>query len=142
MGKAPNWDVWENVPVVMIWEAVALSIGINLNFLRKDIQSESWLEEFKKKFPIFADRLLVAMRNATSLSVKSKVGEDLEWFVPLNQFAALACVFGWQIPPHMMELADAYMARYETDAKPDKQQVEITSLKQQVEELILGACRT
>ena len=100
------------------------------------------LWEFKKKFPIFADRLLVAMRNATSLSVKSKVGEDLEWFVPLNQFAALACVFGWQIPPQMMELADAYMARYETDAKPDKQQVEITSLKQQVEELILGACRT
>lgn len=112
--RRPNWDVWLHVPVAILWEAVALSLGIDPKRVR--MSDHGWAagpDHFlTDEGPDFDNRLLVASRNLRQegplhLQVPL-VGGPATCGVELGEFAAWALKIGWHMPQQMCELGIAY----------------------------------
>ena len=54
-----DWNFWEDIPDVAIWEGVALSLDIDPELIRDRIRDNKLLHDF----PEFAKRLDLATRN-------------------------------------------------------------------------------
>ncbi len=101
--RKPNWKKWRHVPHVKIWEAVALSLGIEPKEV--DIDPNGWMTGHLifNEFEEFNDRIFVAGRQVETSSgfdVKSRVLDDpSNCTVDLGEFAAWALSIEWDIPP-------------------------------------------
>jgi hypothetical protein len=106
--RAPNWAVWKNIPVVKIFEAVALSLNIEPSKIRHS--PNSWMAD-KRLFDEsdeFKERLFVVERNLEVLGAVNSANlrhfdEDPE--IPLSRFTAWAASIGWELPNELSEFA-------------------------------------
>ncbi len=117
----PNWGKWSLITVVEVQEAVALSMNFELN--ERTAKLPEWNEV--RRSPTFQDRLFIVQRSLDRVElISSDSGPPAYWRFTLRPFAALARKFKGEVPAELLALAE-----------PDKQEVEILNLKQQVETL-------
>ena len=126
--RRPDWNYWKNVPNWTILQAVALSLNIDPNKLYyRVLPGTMGLGKARVESPKFATRLALAIENIENLAVDKTVkGEFEKWKITGASFSALARSLKWKVPPQM-----------KARAEPDKREVEILNLKQQVEALTL-----
>ena len=109
--RKPNWNKWRHVPDVTVWEAAALSLGIEP--LTVQISPHSWMVEqlvFHESEEL-KTRIFVAGRNLMTdgaLTAKTIVaGDPASCIVSLPRFAAWALSLPWEVPPEFADLARA-----------------------------------
>ena len=124
--RRPDWNYWKNVPSWTILQAVALSLNIDPNKLYyRVLPGTMGLCKARVESPEFAKRLSLAIENIENLAVyKAVEGEYEKWKITRASFSALGRSLKWKVPPQM-----------KARAEPDKREVEILNLKQQVEAL-------
>ena len=126
--RRPDWNYWKNVPNWTILEAVALSMDIDPKLVNYRTYRPLYGKEVTKRdeSPEFEKRLSLAIENIENLAVKAVAGEYEKWKITRASFSALTRSLKWKVPPQM-----------KARAEPDKREVEILNLKQQVEALTL-----
>ena len=124
--RRPDWDYWKNVPNWTILQGVALSLNIDPNKLHHRVLPRTMgLGKTRVESPEFSKRLSLAIENIENLAVYKTVEEEFEkWKITRASFSALGRSLKWKVPPQM-----------KARAEPDKREVEILNLKQQVEAL-------
>jgi hypothetical protein len=120
--RKPNWVVWQNVPACSIWEAVALSLGID----PRRVQEASWFQEGQEfryqEGRTFDDRLVMATRQLDR--PEGLVAEYVDLAhrdlsrVSLYTFVRWAQELGWEVPRELVALAE--QARERKRATEDK----------------------
>jgi hypothetical protein len=106
-GRAPNWRKWKHVPTVTIYEAVALSLNIAPERLRRN--PHSWMagRAIFDEGVEFEERLFVAQRNLSDLDNSNFAVVhyfDETPVVGLKRFLAWAISIGWELPDELAEL--------------------------------------
>lgn len=124
--RRPDWSHWRYIPSATIQECVALSLGIDPDKLRfRDRAGAMGMIVDLDESPEFKKRLRLAIANVKKLSADADEFREVTTFnISLPQFAAAALEWEWKIPTEMKALAE-----------PQKQDVEIRILRQQVETL-------
>jgi hypothetical protein len=106
--RKPDWRKWRHVPLVKIWEAVALSLDIEPKKVDLDIGWESQSLIFDESDE-FNDRIFVAGRQvgtSSAFDVKIRISDDPpNCSVDLSQFAAWALSIDWDVPPEFRAMA-------------------------------------
>lgn len=99
--RRPKWPKWLLMPTVRLWEAVALSLGIEPPEHLVDIASGG------RRGAAFKDRLQIACANLKALGCTGALPESRSVAeVQLRQFARWCLSIGWQIPDELRQLAD------------------------------------
>ena len=105
--RSPNWQVWHLVPEVKLYEAVALSLGIDPKKLCHNLHSWMGGSRFKEDQE-FADRLFIAERNLEILRPLNSMGMryyDDDPVIALKAFAAWGVSIGWDLPSELADIA-------------------------------------
>jgi hypothetical protein len=117
--RAPSWHVWGNVPEVMLWQAVALSMAIDPR--RVAFASNEWMagstERLFSEGPEFEDRMLVA-RAAVGhafLRAQGQPVSDDEIKVQLAAFGTWAESKGWRLPEEFPRDRSAELAKWKRE---------------------------
>ena len=125
-----DWNFWEDIPDVAIWEGVALSLDIDPELIRDRIRDNKLLHDF----PEFAKRLDLATRNWRRFTrISASNGYPAERKVTKIDFPNLARE--WECPTEMWEWELAAEANKSDAPAPEKHEIKILNLKQQVETL-------
>jgi hypothetical protein len=108
-GRAPNWCKWKYVPTATLYEAVALSLNIDPERIRRNPRAWMGGKRFDEDQE-FLDRLFVSKRNLDSLGPLNSMGvryyqEDP--VVNVQAFAAWAASIGWNLPAELVGPATA-----------------------------------
>jgi len=104
-GRTPRWHVWSRVPEVTLLEAVALSMDIEPQKIRKHKfdRAEFYRSGTVDESAAFMDRLETLMRNVDSL-LPSGHRASAETKVPTATFVKVALKFNWSIPQPLRDL--------------------------------------
>jgi hypothetical protein len=105
----PNWRYWGIVPTVSLFEAVALSLNIEPRFFEAHpahVPSTMSLIIALVQPPAFHERLDLARRciGETLSAANARGGEE---HVRISDFVKWATGLGWDLPPELLELAQA-----------------------------------
>jgi hypothetical protein len=107
-GRAVNWVIWHHMPNVQVYEAVALSLGIDPRKVK--FERNAWTVDGSTLFDEgqnFNDRMMLANANLQHLKVaKISLGDSSKTEITLASFAALAKKLEWTIPDEMREIAN------------------------------------
>ena len=101
--RAPNWRKWRHVLSATVCEAVALSLNIDPEKLRRNPRAWMGGKRFYEDQE-FLDRLFVANRNLDSIGPLNSMGmhyDDEDPVVNLHAFAAWAASIGWDMPAEL-----------------------------------------
>jgi hypothetical protein len=105
--RTPNWLKWGAVPVVKIWEGVALSLDIDPDSIDREYSSKAEAT-ITKAIGQYGDRLFVATRNVRRHPMLQPVALEVcpseELTVKLSDFASFAMSLGWEIPSQLATL--------------------------------------
>jgi|GEM_PF-2515350 len=99
--RAPRWDKWGKMPVIHLWEGVALSLNLDPGKVR---QEYSWMAEarFFDESQEFKDRLEVAERSVGRHPLLRRECNSLvdpcDYLVSIDSFIAWAKSIGWDLP--------------------------------------------
>ena len=102
--RAPNWRKWKYVHDIVLWRAVALSLNIAPEKVRRN--PRRWRGRFAESEE-FLDRLFVAEHNLQELQPLNFAAmhyDDADPVVRLKRFAAWAISIGWSLPRELTEL--------------------------------------
>lgn len=131
--RVPKWRIWANIPKVRVWEAIALSLGIEPTGVtqHKTRGADRWLTEPQE----FKDRINVATQNAGGALAIVECGrsERVDSLIRLDQFCDWAMSIGWSLPPEMLPKRPALSSKevpVTTTHKPLGETREQTLLKQ------------
>lgn len=106
MDRSPPWTIWNNIPELRVFEAVALSLNIDPRKLRRS--PHGWMAG-KRLFDEdeeFNERLFVAERNLTQIGVVDSARAHYEGHEPivrLDSFLAWARRIGWALPAELLD---------------------------------------
>ncbi len=112
--RAPNWAKWRHIPKPTVWQAVALSLGIDPDKViysrdGRRVGKDLFLESLE-----FKDRIDIACANlghpggivSNSIIMVGRGGTTLGCEVSLPQFAEWAMRIRWKIPSELVALAE------------------------------------
>ena len=128
-GRRANWDEWRYAPIVKLWEACALSLDIDPNSLRVDLDATAFdgLKQMlyapdgfssPKVQEEFNQRRRMAGRclgNPIKITVARASGDDTA--VDLSSFAQWATSIPWELPPDFSEMEKPLVEEREGDSK-------------------------
>jgi hypothetical protein len=101
--RAPNWRKWKHLPSATLYEAVALSLNIDPEKIRRNPRAWMGGKRFDEGQE-FLDRLFVAKRNLDCLGPLNSMGiryYEEDPVVNLQAFAAWAASIGWDVPAEL-----------------------------------------
>jgi hypothetical protein len=104
-----NWRKWKRVPSATLYEAVALSLNIDPEQIRRNPRAWMGGKRFAEDQE-FLDRLFVANRNIDNLGPRNYMGVryyEEDPVVNLQAFAAWAASIGWHLPAELVGPATA-----------------------------------
>lgn len=103
-----DWVFWLQMPNVKLYEAVALSLGIDPDEVR--FNRDAWTlggEDLFDKGQDFKKRMRLAKARIEEMRVKSSaIGDASMTEITLASFVALAIGLQWNIPGELYQLAD------------------------------------
>ena len=122
--RKPNWSKWRLIPEVKVFQAVALSLDIDPDKVRRS--PTAWMSESVgfHEGQDFEDRLDVVGANVKSdgplVPVSYGIGHRALVPIKLREFAAWCLSIGWPIPDELRALAGTDSARpLEVPLPPD-----------------------
>src|SRR5262249_46873397 len=100
----PDWNVWKNVHEAYLDEAIALSLGVDPQKIRKRGYPIDAAHRYDDETQEFRERLFLARRNRPNIGVVRQL-PLIDPSVNLQLFARWAWSMGWQMPDAMIEIA-------------------------------------
>ena len=94
VGGPPDWEMWQSMPTARLWEAVALSLGVDPVEAARDAYLPQHCSDYPKRLRI-AEAHLAA---GTALRLVSGALDTPTATVRLPEFGAWARSVGWALP--------------------------------------------
>jgi hypothetical protein len=120
--RKPNWSKWRHIPVLKVWQAVALSLNIDPEKVQRErpVRSYGTLKFIESE--VFRDRLEVACANLGAngplFPVSFEVDEKNSLPVRLHEFADWCVSIGWQVPDELRLLVSHSTQAVSQTTKP------------------------
>jgi hypothetical protein len=101
--RDPDWSVWRNLPKVQVWQAVALSLGVDPSAIGSYGVTRVLANKIGPDLHEFRKRLLVAEANLGLSFMDMDLGRPVAGpkamrDIMLSQFASWVVTTGWQLP--------------------------------------------
>ena len=108
--REPNWSKWEFIPKVQLWMAVALSLDIDPDKIKRSKDAHLFMgtPSFDEG-EIFYDRLDVLNSQIGNHALLKRKEDSSSHSIDLVIFAKLAPLLNWNIPPKLESIGHKHV---------------------------------